>query len=328
MGTVTGEYVVTAEAGVITPTDVMVDRQSSYGSAHVQPLQVGDQVMYVSPDRTKLRALQYEWSADNWLSKDLTFFSEHITRGRIRDLAWAQHPDNLLVCVMENGEAAWLSYERGENVWGWHHHTTQGQFKDATAPTYEGVSLISKLTQREDGFLDLETTVAAQNRFLDSYVSKSDSVPFTILDGLDHLEGKTVQVLANDAVHPEKVVSGGQITLDYPATEAYAGLKYTPKLVTLPLESGSPTGASLAYLKRYNRLIVGLLDSNLPLINGVRSPDRSPSTPMNTVEPPTTGQVDAYQLGWTEGAIVTIEQDLPLPLQVLYIGGELPQDVL
>ena len=61
---------------------------------------------------------------------------------------------------------------------------------------------LAMLTQHEDGFLDLETTVSAQNRFLDSYVSKSQTPAFTILDGLDHLEGKTVQVVADGAVHP------------------------------------------------------------------------------------------------------------------------------
>lgn len=329
IGTVNGEHVISSEAGLITPTDVKVDQQSSYGSSRVQPVQVGDQVFYVSADGTKVRAMQYEWAADNWLSKDLTFFSEHITKARIREMTWAPNPDNLLVCTLQDGTMAWLSYERGENVWGWHRHDTDGQVKDSTAGVRNGFSFIIAGIQRDSGNVSIEVIAPDDSEYMDSWVERVDLAgPFSSVSGLDHLEGDTVQVLADGASHPDRVVAGGSITLQAPANTVVVGLKYTPQLVSLPLESGSPTGSSLAYLKRYNRLIVGLLDSALPLINGKRAPDRSPSTPMNTREPNKTGQVDAYQLGWSEGAVVTIEQDLPLALTVLYIGGELPQDVL
>ena len=329
IGTINGEHVVTSEAGVITPTDVQVDQQSAYGSARVQPVQVGDQVFYVSLDRTKVRALQYEWSADNWLSKDLTFFSEHITASGIREMTWAPNPDNLLVCTLNNGTMAWLSYERGENVWGWHKHDTDGIVLDTAAGILNGFSFIAAVIQREDDTMYLELIQPSEDRFMDSWIEKVDLLAtFTVVDGLDHLEGKTVQVLADGAVAPSQVVASGQITLTKAVNTAMVGLQFIPKMTTLPLESGSPTGSSLAYLKRYNRLIVGVLDSALPLINGVRAPDRTPATPMDTVEPNTTGQISTYQLGWTEGVVVTIEQDLPLALTVLYIGGELPQDVL
>ena len=329
IGTVNGEHVVSSEAGVITPTDISINQQSAYGSKHVQPVQVGDQVMYVSLDGTKVRALQYEWSADNWLSKDLTFFSEHITKSIIREMSWAPNPSNLLACTLLDGTMAWLSYERGENVWGWHRHDTQGDFKDSVSGSFLGFSFLVVGVQRVDGQIYLETIIPNNQSHMDSWHEQENQLtPFFTVTELDHLEGFTVQVLADGAVHPERVVSGGEITLESLTNHAIVGLKFIPKLTSLPLESGSPTGSSLAYLKRYNRLIIGLLDSALPLINGVRAPDRSPSTPMDTIEPNRTGQVDAYQLGWSEGVIVTIEQDLPLALTVLYIGGELPQDVL
>ena len=329
IGTVNAEHVVSSEGVIITPTDVKIEQQSAYGSSRVQPIQVGDQVFYISLDGRKVRALQYEWSADNWLSKDLTFFSEHITASGIREISWAPNPDNLLVCTLGDGSMAWLTYERGENVWGWHRHVTDGAVLAVTVGVVGGTSITIAGIARVPGEIYIEFMYPFLSAFMDSFTVTQDlAVPFTVVTGLEHLEGKVVQVLADDAVAPSKTVVGGEITLDSPANTVVVGLKFTPKLVTLPLESGSPTGSSLAYLKRYNRLIIGLLDSSLPLINGVRAPDRSPSTPMNTREPNKTGQVDAYQLGWSEGAIVTIEQDLPLPLQVLYIGGELPQDVL
>ena len=96
VGTANGEHIVTSDGGVITGADIQIEQQSSYGSANVQPRIIGDQVFYISPDRTKVRAMQYEWTSNNWLSRDLTFFSQHITGGKVNGMTWAQHPDNLL----------------------------------------------------------------------------------------------------------------------------------------------------------------------------------------------------------------------------------------
>lgn len=329
IGTVNGEHVVSSTGSVITPTDISIEQQSAYGSAKVQPIQVGDQVFYVSLDGTKVRALQYEWSANNWLSKDLTFFSDHITKSGIREISWAPNPNNILLCTLNDGTMAWLSYERGENTWGWHKHVTDGRVVDTATGVAQGLSFTAMGVARVEDEIYVETLLEQSGVYMDSWVEKQDEQnTFTIVEGLGHLEGQTVQVVADNAVAPSAVVAGGQITLANPANLAVVGLQYTPKMVSLPIESGAPTGSSLAYLKRYNRLIVGLLDSALPLINGIRPPDRTPATPMNTREPNKTGQISTYSFGWSEGAIVTIEQDLPLALTVLYIGGELPQDVL
>ena len=54
------------------------------------------------------------------------------------------------------------------------------------------------------------------------------------LSGLDHLEGETLNVLADGAVHPQRTVAGGVITLDAPAVVVHAGLPITADAQTLP----------------------------------------------------------------------------------------------
>ena len=53
--------------------------------------------------------------------------------------------------------------------------------------------------------------------------------------GLSHLEGKTVSILADGAVHPQKVVSSGSVTLDRASSVVHIGLPYNSDLQTLPL---------------------------------------------------------------------------------------------
>lgn len=329
IGTTYGEHLIGAQDGVIKPDDIQVEQQSSYGSKSVQPIQIGDEILFVSPDGKKLRATQYDFTKDNWIARDVTFFSEHITESGIRNMAWAQHPDQQLWCALENGKCAVLSYERGEGVYGWSRQETSGLFRDFTAANLNGTSYVLALTQRENDSLYLE--IQDEDIFLDSYIDVTQEVPSTVFPGFDHLAGLRVQVILDGAMHPDVVVAqDGTITTEREGLRCEAGLQYTSLMQTLPLDRPTQTGSGQPYLKRYDQLLVTFLDSALPVVNGERRPDRSPSTPMDTREPESTGLLQTKQvtLGWSQDMIVTIEQPLPLACTVLSISGRLAVEKL
>jgi len=149
----------------------------------------------------------------------------------------------------------------------------------------------------------------------------------TIVTGLNHLEGETVQLLIGDAVYPTQTVSGGQITATLPAGAAYKtieiGLGYTSKIKTLKIEDGSQAGTAQARKKRYNEVVVRLLKSVGVTINGDQLPFRSNTTPAGQDIPDFTGDKRVMNLGWNREGQVTIEQTQPLPLTVLGITGTL-----
>lgn len=58
--------------------------------------------------------------------------------------------------------------------------------------------------------------------------------PITSVGGLGHLEGQSVQILADGAVLPAKTVIGGRIELGVPATRIIVGLGYRAIAETLP----------------------------------------------------------------------------------------------
>jgi len=329
IGTINGEYIITGSDGLIRPTDMQIQRQSAYGSAHVQPRQVNDQILYVSGDRRKIRAMHYADSANNWISNDLLFLSEHLSEPNIIDIGWAQNPDNLLWATLANGNMLSCTYERNNEIIGWAHHTTQGKFIDLAIGEIAGLSTVNVLTQRVPGAFEYELMPPKHLSIpLDASVRKNDDIPFTVVEGLEHLEGMTVQVIANDAMHPDLVVTGGQVTLNKPYTDVYVGLGFTARAITLPIDQGSRTGSGASHKKRWNRIFVRVLDSAKPLINGQRAPTRNPVTPMDTPELPRTEDIDVGNLGWSEAAIVTIEQDLPLTLTLIAMFGSLAQEDL
>ena len=56
--------------------------------------------------------------------------------------------------------------------------------------------------------------------------------PTTVVSGLNHLEGKTVSILADGSVVPPQVVTGGKITLVQEASMITVGLPFTCQLQT------------------------------------------------------------------------------------------------
>ena len=78
--------------------------------------------------------------------------------------------------------------------------------------------------------LDVDLPANLRNTGITTY-----EVARNVISNLDHLEGKTVSILADAAVHPQRVVSSGSITLDRASSVVHVGLEYESDLQTLPL---------------------------------------------------------------------------------------------
>lgn len=142
LGTVNSEYVIEAEGGLLTPSDAEANRQSGYGSAYIQAVLAGNKVLYVSSDQQKIRDLNYQWTEEGWVSRDITFVSDHIFKNdKIRKIDYAPTID-LLTVATESGKMAFATYERGNDVIGWHKHPITGNLVSIATVDYEGKSRV------------------------------------------------------------------------------------------------------------------------------------------------------------------------------------------
>jgi len=330
MGTDLGEFKIAAQGGVIIPADVDIRQQSAYGSAGLlQGENIGDQILYVSPDRKKLRGLTFDTFQQGWYSPDVTWIAQHITAAGIKEVHFARDPDNLILCLLKDGTVAVCTYDRSQKSLGW------SLYNFGSAPIISMAVINGELGSAVVGALKqtngITTLIAGVETFgtraeLDSALIKSIEVG-NVVSGLDHLEGLTVSIRVDGAVHPEKIVTAGKITLDYMGNTAVVGLNYPKRVKTLPLDVGSAQGSGSGNLKHWAKIYVRLVDSAIPIINGIRPPTRRPSTPMNEVEPNATEDVQVTDLGRTRKAQITIEQDLPVKLEVLNLFGIIGQDL-
>jgi hypothetical protein len=118
-GTDDGEFSFSAGDGVVYAGNINIKQESAYGSAKMQALMVGDQVLFVSPDRKKLRALSFSLEGGGWFAKDITFTAQHLTNSPIVDLCYARDPFSTIVLCLEDGSLACCNYDRAEGLAGW-----------------------------------------------------------------------------------------------------------------------------------------------------------------------------------------------------------------
>ncbi len=344
VGTSGGEFAVSASGTTepISPTNAQIKRQANYGSANIQPIQVGNVTMFVQRASRKMRELVYNFDEDSYQAPDLTILAEHITETGITEIAFQQEPDNVVWCVLTSGKFVGMTYRREENVVGWHEQIIGGVFGSGNS-IVESVAVIPGDLNEDQVYLVVKRTIGGATKryveffsnfdfgsdiedafFVDSGLTYDGSAATTI-SGLDHLEGETVSILANGSTHPDKVVSSGSITLDRSVTKAHIGLSYDSTLQTMRIDAGGTEGTAQGKIKRIHEVTlrlfrtvgiqVGSQETELD-----RIPFRSSADSMDTSLPLFTGDKEVeFRGGFDNDGFIVIKQNQPLPATVLAI---------
>lgn len=332
VGTGGGEFKVGRPQGEpLTPSNVMVTQQTTYGSWTIPPIQIGNAVLFAQRARRKIREFSYQYQNDAYAAPDMTLLAEHITEGYLKDMDYQQEPDSIVWSCTSNGRLLSMTYERPEDVVAWAEHTVGG-----TDAEVESVAVITNLTQDQLWVAVKRTVNGTTKRYIeyldpninvDSGITGTVSTATTSVGGLSHLEGETVKIVINDAVFPDATVSGGSISISVPVgwtnVPIQVGLGYTSTLKTMRVEAGSQAGKAQGLKKRWNEVKVRLLNTTGVKINGDQLPFRTSSTPMSSGIGLFTGDKRVTNLGWDRDGIIEIKQEQPLPLTVLGIHGTL-----
>ena len=135
VGTTGGEFTVSADGtnAAVTPTNVTIKKQSSYGTANVDAITAGNATLFLQKAKRKIRELQYNFDSDGYIAPDLTILNDIVTKSGVNEMAYQQEPDSILWCVRDDGIFAGLTYQRSENVVAWHQHKLGGTFGTGTS---------------------------------------------------------------------------------------------------------------------------------------------------------------------------------------------------
>lgn len=131
IGTTGGEWRAGGGEGTepITPSSIRIRRQSNYGSADVLGRVVNEVVLFPQRNGRKIRELVFSFERDGYVAPDLTILAEHVTEGGVVQTAYQQQPDSILWAITGAGRLVGMTYEREQDVVGWHRHETLGAFE-------------------------------------------------------------------------------------------------------------------------------------------------------------------------------------------------------
>ena len=134
IGTAGGEFTVSGGGtdSAITPTNILIKKQSNHGSANVDAISVGNATLFLQRAKRKIRELAYNFDVDGYIAPDMTILAEHISEGGLTQIAYQQEPNQIVYATRNDGELVALTYQREQQVTAWHRHIFGGRFGNAT----------------------------------------------------------------------------------------------------------------------------------------------------------------------------------------------------
>ena len=279
IGTANGEFTLSAQqiSDPVTPTNVRITPQTTFGAAEsVRPLRIGGSILFLQRAGRKVREYTYNFETDSFVAPNLNVLAEHITGTGVVDLAYQQEPNQIVWAPCACGTLVGLTYERQEDVVGWHRQLVGGAVESVVAlPHWDGDQDVLWMIVKREINGNTVRYVEYLEKYLDNeyafYVDSGltyDGPPVTTVSGLDHLEGEELAVLADGAVHPNVTVTSGSVTLQAPASVVNLGLPYKATVVTMPIEAGAADGVAQGKQMRINNIVMRLFRTGAGLYYG------------------------------------------------------------
>lgn len=338
-----------ANGGGFSPTDINITPEGYRGANRVRPIVIDDIVMFGTAKGGQLRSLGYQFEADGYRGNDLTIFAAHLFRNvTMADMTWAEYPTSTVSVICSDGQERLLTWQAEQQVWGWSKSKTAGFDESCCTVSEGGEDVVYYITKRtvngiERRYIEYNASLRWENIedavYLDSALVYNGD-PETDFGGIEHLEGETINVLADGAVYSDLVVSNGGFSLPQPASKVIAGLPYEAWIRTLPFgleqEKGEPKIVAGATVRVFeSRGIEVGVGRDLP--PGQTEPNSSDDEIFGLIDEIKTRelepmgeptrlfsgelQVDVEGTDWRTADVV-VRQRNPLPMTVLGITPE------
>lgn len=241
-----------------------------YGSAYIQPLTVGEIMLFVEPSGGSIR--DFRLSQADEPPGDLTILCRDLFRNReIVSWAYASAPYHQVWVVFDNGQLVSMTYVPEHDVWAWTRHEIGGadtrvcqvavvKEGNASVPyfvvqrTVDGraIRLVERILPRE--------AVEVENAyFLDGGLKLDKANDTNIIEGLLHLRGETVSALVDgDVVESLIVDEYGTVDMgDVSGRQISIGLPYEAYLQTLDIDfSDDSYGSSAGRFKAISEVAI------------------------------------------------------------------------
>ncbi len=334
--TSSAEWKISSSGDALTPSTINARPQSYVGASNVQPAIINNSILYCAARGGHVREMGFDWQASGYVTGDMSLRAPHLFDGfEIRDMAYGKAPIPVVWFVSSSGKLLSLTYVPEQQIGAWAQHDTDGVFESCCVVAEGAEDVLYVVVARTIGGtvtrfverMESRHAIAQEDQFfVDCGLTYRGSATST-LTGLGHLEGTTVSILADGAVHAQRVVTGGSVTLDQPATVVHVGLPYVCDLQTLPLSQQIDGGFGQGRPKNVNKAWVRVFRSSGLFVGP--SADKLREAKQRTTEPygvPVGLVSEEMEVmldpAWGAGGQLYIRQADPLPLTVVSVTAE------
>jgi hypothetical protein len=132
-------------------------KHSDRGSSWLSPLVIGNIILFLTQQGSRVRDLLYNFYADSYAGKDVSLHAEHLLRGHTivawtyqtlpYAVAWAVRDDGVLLAITYQDAPA-TDFESDDKIDAWHQHATQGFFEDTCSIPEGGEDAVYFIVRR------------------------------------------------------------------------------------------------------------------------------------------------------------------------------------
>ena len=127
-----GEWQVAPVSGnALTFKTVSAKLQSAIGTSRtLEPLQIGNEILFGERGGRCIRSINYDYASDSYQTVDLSVLAQSLFRANpVVSMAYKQHPDSIVECVLADGTIATLVYMREQELVAWSRQVLSGGWK-------------------------------------------------------------------------------------------------------------------------------------------------------------------------------------------------------
>ncbi len=240
----------------VTPADISANNQAYNGASDVPPIVANYDILYIQSKGSVVRDLTYNFYTNVFTGTDISVLSSHLFYGyTITEWAFAEEPFKIVWAIRDDGTMLSLTFLKEQELIGWTHHDTTGEFKSVCSITetvdFGRVDAVYVVVERSINgntvkYIERMAERIFPNGLEDAWCVDAglqyDGVATTSFQGGEHLAGATVTGLADGVEIPAFVMpTTGFFTLASAASLVTVGLAFTPQLQTLQIDLGDPT---------------------------------------------------------------------------------------
>ena len=347
-----GEFLVIQDTATpLTPTNILIERMTGYGSSRTSPHLCNGNTFYVQRNGRTVRDLE-RVSANSFAPRDVSIRSSHLISNPTDICTYGgsdTRPEEYIYFVNTDGSVAVLHSVISEQILGWVKWDNTGQTDGADGRLNKVLSMCA-VNENLFWVTDRETTGVQIEKFtnfdeldqinechLDNAVAVTVASDGTISGIGTHWQNHLVHVIRDDGVYMGSqgvsatgTLDASSLNMKYEVIDgvihqdrAYIGFSYFMSLETMPVDYQYPGYELTGKMRRITRVKVETEGALSMSVNGKQLFNRTTASGLIQQDSArVTGKQDFRLLGYSQDPTIEITQTLPASCGVMQLVSE------